>query len=136
MYFCPIEQSRERIEKHILFLKHKNMEYTLDDAYETLKGKKVELEKNIEELIHIISNNKVLTITSSSSEEDVTLRQDQLKQNLLKEIEQMQPDDYPIPRTSDLHVEVMREMEEEIHNMQRLHASLQKKLADIQEDMA
>lgn len=112
------------------------MEYTLDDAYETLKGKKAELEKNIEELIHMISNNKVLTITSSSSEEDVTLRQDQLKQNLLKEIEQMQPDDYPIPRTSDLHVEVMREMEEEIHNMQRLHASLQKKLADIQENMA
>lgn len=111
------------------------MEYTLDDAYETLKDKRAELEKHIEELIHKISNNEVLTISSSSSGEDVRLRQDQLEQNLLKEIQQMQPENYPIPRTSDLRTEVMKGMEEEIHSMQRLLFSLEERLSDVQENI-
>ncbi|XP_020285696.1 uncharacterized protein LOC109855641 isoform X2 [Pseudomyrmex gracilis] len=111
------------------------MEYTLNDAYETLKDKRAELEKDLEELIHKISNNEVLTINSSSSGDDVRLRQDQLEQNLLKEIQQMQPENYPIPRTSDLRTEVMKEIEEEIHNMQGLYVSLEERLSDVQENI-
>jgi len=112
------------------------MEYTLEDAFETLKDRKAEQEKNIEDLINKISNNEIFALKPSNSLEDVKMKQDKLHQSLRKEIQQMVPEDYPIPRTSDLRVEVMTEMEEEIHNMQELLNSLQKRLSDIQEDIA
>lgn len=111
------------------------MEYTLEDAFETLKDKKAEQEKNIEDLINKISNNRAFTLNSSSSLEDVRMKQDRLQQSLRKEIQQVEPEDYPILRTSDLRVEVMTEMETEIHDMQELLNSLQQKLSDIQEDI-
>ncbi|XP_011686220.1 PREDICTED: uncharacterized protein LOC105448987 [Wasmannia auropunctata] len=112
------------------------MEYTLEDAFETLKDKKAKQEKNIENLINEISNNEVFSLGPSSLPEDVKMRQNRLHQSLREEIQQMQPEDYPILRTSDLHVEVMIEMEAEIHDMQELLNSLQKKLFDIREDIA
>lgn len=111
------------------------MEYTLEDAFETLKDKKVEQEKNIEDLINKISNNEVFALKSSSSMEDVRMRQDRLHQSLRKEIQQVQPENYPILRTSDLRVEVMTEMETEIRDMQELLNSLQQKLSEIQADI-
>lgn len=111
------------------------MEYTLEDAFETLKDKKIEQEKKIEDLINKISNNEVFTLKPSSSLEDVKMKQKRLCQSLLKEIQQVEPEDYPILRTSDLHVEVMTEMEEEIRNMQELLNSLKQKLSGIQEDI-
>lgn len=112
------------------------MEYTLEDAFETLKDKKIEREKNIEELINKISNNKIFTLKPSvSSFEDVKMKQEKLYQSLLKEIQQIEPEDYPILRTSDLCVEVMTEMEEEICDMQELLNSLKCNLSDIKEDI-
>ncbi|KAM0728876.1 hypothetical protein ACS0PU_004230 [Formica fusca] len=111
------------------------MEYTLEDAFETLKDKKIEQEKKIEDLINKISNNEVFTLKQSSSLEDVKMKQKRLCQSLLKEIQQVEPEDYPILRTSDLRVEVMTEMEEEIRNMQELLNSLKQKLSGIQEDI-
>jgi len=111
------------------------MEYTLEDAFETLKDKKAEQEKNIEDLINKISNNRAFSLNSSNSLEDVRMKQDKLQQSLRKEIQQVEPEDYPILRTSDLRVEVMTEMEAEIHDMQELLNSLQQRLSDIQEDI-
>lgn len=111
------------------------MEYTLEDAFETLTDKKAEQEKNIEDLINKISNNEIFAVKPSSSLEDVRMRQDRLQKSLQKEIQQVQPENYPILRTSDLRVEVMTEMEAEIRDMQELLNSLQQKLSDIQADI-
>lgn len=107
----------------------------MEDAFETLKDKKEVQERNIEDLINKISNNEVFSLKPSSSLEDVRMRQDKLHQSLQREIQRIEPEDYPILRTSDLRLEVMTEMEEEIHNMQELFNSLQQKLSDIQEDI-
>ncbi|XP_029178772.1 uncharacterized protein LOC114946451 isoform X2 [Nylanderia fulva] len=111
------------------------MEYTLEDALDTLMDKKIKQEKNIEDLINKISNNEVFSLKSSSTLEDIKIKQEELYQSLLKEIEQVEPEDYPIPRTSDLRVEVLNEMEKEIYDMQKLHKNLEQKLSDIQEDI-
>lgn len=111
------------------------MEYTLEDAFETLKDKKTEQEKNIEDLTNRISNNVIYSLKESSSLEDVRKKQDNLYQSLLQEIEQVQPEDYPIPRTSDLRTEVMTEMEEEIQDMQQLLNNLEEKFTEIQDDI-
>lgn len=112
------------------------MEYTLEDAFETLKDKKAEQEKNIEDLIAKISNNEVFALKPSTSLEDVRMKEDRLHQSLLKEIQQVEPEDYPILRTSDLRLEVMTEMETEIRDMQELLKNLQQRFSDIQEDIA
>lgn len=111
------------------------MEYTLEDACETLKDKKAEQEKNIEDLINKISNNEVFALKPSSSLEDVRMRQDRLHQSLRKEIQRVEPEDYPILRTSDSRVEVMTEMEAEIRDMKELLNNLQQKFSDIQKDI-
>lgn len=115
----------------------KNMEYTLEDAFETLKDKKIEREKNLEDLINKISNNEIFTLKSSNVSlfDDVKMKQEKLYQTLLKEIQQIDPEDYPILRTSDLRVEVMTEMEEEICNMQELLNSLKCDFSDIKENI-
>ncbi|KAL6261221.1 hypothetical protein P5V15_008746 [Pogonomyrmex californicus] len=111
------------------------MEYTLEDAFDTLKDKKIEQKKNIEDLINKISNNEVFSLKSTSSLEDVKKKQNKFYESLKKEIQQVEPEDYPILRTSDIHVEVITEMEAEIHNMQELLSNLQQKLSDIQNDI-
>jgi hypothetical protein len=111
------------------------MEYTLEDAFETLKEKKAEQEKNIEDIITWISNNEVFALKPTSSLEDVRIKQDKLHQSLREEIRQVELEDYPVLRTSDMRMEVMAEMETEICDMQELLNSLQKKLSDIEEDI-
>lgn len=112
------------------------MEYTLEDTFTLLQERKAELEKNIEELINILSNNETFTLNASSSSEDVKMKQEELCQNLLEQIQQTEPKDDPILRTPDSRSEVMTEMEKDIHDMQQLLVSLQQKLSDIQEDIA
>lgn len=112
------------------------MEYTLEDAFETLKDKKVEQEKNMEDLINRISNNEIYSVKPSSSVEDIKMKQNRLYQSLLNEIEQVEFQDYPIPRTCDLRLEVIMEMEEEIQDMRQLLNNLENKLSNIQNDIA
>lgn len=112
------------------------MEYTLEDAFEMLEDKKAEQEKKVEDLINRISNNEVFALKPSNSLEDVRTRQNKLHQSLLQEIKQVEPENYPIPRTSDLRVEVMTELEAEIHDMRELFNNLQGQLSDIKEDIA
>lgn len=111
------------------------MEYTLEDAFEVLKSKKAELEKSIEDLISKISNNEVLSLKPSISQEELRTKQNKLEQSLRREIQRVEPEDYPIPRTSDLRLEVMTEMEEAVRDMQDLLGSTQRRLTDIQEDI-
>lgn len=112
------------------------MEYTLEDAFETLKDKETRRVKDIEDLTNVISNNEVYTLKTSSSSEEVKIKQNRLRQKLLQEIEQVEvPEDYPVPRTSDLRVEVITEMEDEIRDMEKLLGSLEHKLSGIQEDI-
>ncbi|KYN11817.1 PREDICTED: uncharacterized protein LOC108767886 [Trachymyrmex cornetzi] len=112
------------------------MEYTLEDAFKILVQRKKEQEKNIEDLINKISNNEVFTIKSSSSLNDMRIRQNKLHDSLRKEIQQVDPEDYPILRTSDLRAEMIIELEAEIHDMEKLLDNQQQKLSDIQEDIA
>ncbi|EGI59013.1 PREDICTED: uncharacterized protein LOC105152305 [Acromyrmex echinatior] len=112
------------------------MEYTLKDAFELLIERKKEQEKNIEDLINKLSNNEVFTIKSSSSLDDMRIKQNKLHDSLRKEIRQVDPEDYPILRTSDLRAEMLIELEAEIHDMQKLFDNQQQKLSDIQEDIA
>jgi len=116
-------------------MKLRKMEYTLEDAFDTLKDKKAEREKDIEDLTNMIANNQIFSLRSSDSLEDVKMKQNRLRESLLKEIQQVEPENYPIPRTSDLRVEVITELEKEIHDMQKLLGNLEHELAGIQEDI-
>lgn len=111
------------------------MEYTLQDVLDTLKDRMEEEEKNIEDLTNRISNNEVQAVTALSSEEEIRKKNKSLIQRLITEIQQLQFQDFPIPRTSDLHAEVFREMEDEVHDMQMVLDKLERMLTDIQEDI-
>ncbi|XP_012217140.1 uncharacterized protein [Linepithema humile] len=112
-----------------------DMEYTLEDALVLLQEKKRKQEKSIENFIKILSNNETFSLKTSSSLEDIKMKQKELHQNLLKQIQQIEPKDYPILRTSDSRLELITEIEKDIHDMQELFDNLQQKLSDIQEDI-
>lgn len=111
------------------------MEYTLEDAFALLQEKKTKQEKSIEDLINILSNNETFTLKTSNSLEDVKMKQEELRQNLLEQIQKMEPKDTPILRTSDSRLELMTDMEKDIRDMQELLDNLQQKLSDIEEDI-
>ncbi|KYN00765.1 PREDICTED: uncharacterized protein LOC108775633 [Cyphomyrmex costatus] len=108
------------------------MEYTLEDAFDSLVERQRKIEDTIEDLIDKISNNEVFTVNTP---EEVRIKQNKLHESLCKKIRQVEPEDYPILRTSDLRSEVIIELEAEIHDMQKLYNKLQEKLSDIQEDI-
>lgn len=117
-------------------MEHNNhMEYTLDDAFDTLVEKMNECEKNIEDFTNRISNNEVNAVQATSSREDLRTRGDMLLQKYLKEVLNLQPQDYAVPRTVELHAEVFRDLESEIKDMQFILNKLDKTLLDIQADM-
>lgn len=111
------------------------MEYTLQDVLDALQEIKETQERKVEDLTNIISNNVIHAIKTSSSAEDIRIKNEMLLQRLIKEVKQIQPENYPIPRTSDLHTEVFREMEDEIQDMQEMLKKLEKRLNNIQEDI-
>lgn len=111
------------------------MEYTLKDALDTLVEKSNEQEKKIEDLTIRISNNEVNVVQASSSTEDLRIRERKLLEKYLKEVQKLQPQDYAIPRTPELHVEVFQNMEAEVKDMQMVLDKLEKTLSDIQEDI-
>ncbi|XP_014469635.1 PREDICTED: uncharacterized protein LOC106741803 [Dinoponera quadriceps] len=111
------------------------MEYTLQDALGTLKDKKDEQEKNIEELTNIMSNNEVQALQASISNEDLQKKRLRILQSLMTEIQQLQLQDFPVLRTNDMHTEVVKDMENEIQNMHEMLKIFEKTLLDIQEDI-
>lgn len=115
---------------------NKNMEYTLEDAFETLKDAQAERRKEIEDLINAISNNDPVAFNKSCSPEDVRTKQHKLCKNLVNQVIREEPKDYPVPKTSDLHVQVLRELEEETRNAQRLLDKMMSNLSDVNEDIS
>lgn len=111
------------------------MEYTLEDALDMLNDKKVQKENYIEDLINNLSNNEISSLKSTSSLEEIKVKQEKLQQILLKEVRQVQPENYPIPFTSDLRVEAITKAKEEVFNFQELLSNLEKNLSDIQENI-
>ncbi|KZC09164.1 PREDICTED: uncharacterized protein LOC107187360 isoform X1 [Dufourea novaeangliae] len=112
------------------------MEYTLEDAFEALKDAKRERVQQIEELLDEISKVDPITFKQTSSPEEISTKQHKLCQSLLTEILQEEPKDYPFPKTSDLHVEALTELQEEVRNAEALHESLKERLSAIEENVS
>ncbi|CAK9803355.1 hypothetical protein ANTQUA_LOCUS3683 [Anthophora quadrimaculata] len=112
------------------------MEYTLEDAFETLKDTEMEREEIIEKLLTDTLNNGPVALDASCNPEDVRKKQHKLYQSLVKQVFQETPKDYPIPNTSDLHVEVLRQLEEEVENAEQLFDKTETHLSEIIEDIS
>lgn len=111
-------------------------EYTLEDAFETLKDTKMERMQEIEALVNKMSELNPTSITENIDIEQVKTKQYRMCTSLLEEVIQEEPRDYPIPGTSDLHVEVLKYLAEEVNNCKQLYDSLKERLSTIQEDIS
>ncbi|XP_068985680.1 uncharacterized protein [Bombus flavifrons] len=113
------------------------MEYTLQDAFEALKETQVERQKEIEDTMNVISNNyEQVALNKTCNPEDVRKKQHKLCNGLFSKIILEEPKDYPIPKTSDLHVEVLTELEKEVQNAHQLFEKMKTQLSDIKNDIS
>lgn len=111
------------------------MEFTLEDSFENLKDAEMERQKEIENLADAVVNNRILTLDTNCVPEDVKNKRNILCKCLLDYILQEEPKDHPFPKTSDLHVEVLAELEKEIQNVQTLYDNMQTELSNIKDDI-
>ncbi|OAD61991.1 hypothetical protein WN48_06761 [Eufriesea mexicana] len=111
------------------------MEYTLQDAFENLKDVEMERQKEIEDLENVVTNNKICSLNNSCNSKDIQKKQHVLCKCLLDNILQEKPKDFPFPKTSDLHVEVLAELEREVQNIQKLYDNMQIELSNIKDDI-
>lgn len=116
--------------------KNKIMEYTLEDAFESLKDTLTERQKEVENLCDIIMNNKPIALNKTCTSEDVRKKQYKLSKSLLNKVLQEIPKDFPIPHTSDLHIEILTELENEVLNAQQLLDKMKTQLSNINEDIS
>ncbi|XP_012342651.1 uncharacterized protein LOC100869070 isoform X2 [Apis florea] len=112
------------------------MEYTLEDAFESLKDTLTERQKEMENLCDMIMNNKPIALDKTCTSEDVRKKQHKLCKSLLNKVLQEIPKDYPIPHTSDLHIEILTELENEVLNAQQLLDKMKMQLSNINEDIS
>ncbi|KOC67744.1 hypothetical protein WH47_11145 [Habropoda laboriosa] len=112
------------------------MEYTLEDALETLKDIETEREEEIEQLLTDTLNNGPVTLNASCNPEDVRKKQHKLCISLANQIREEIPKDYPIPNTSDLHFEVLKELEEEVRTVEQLLDKTETYLSEIEDDIS
>ncbi|KOX74565.1 hypothetical protein WN51_00520 [Melipona quadrifasciata] len=113
------------------------MEYTLQDAFETLKESQVERQKEIEDLTNVIPNNfRQVALQKTCNSEDVKNKQHKLCKSLLNQVLLEEPKDYPVPETSDLHAEVLAELEKEVQNARQLFERMKTQLSDIKNDIS
>ena len=121
------------------FLKRKErkMEYTLQDAFETLKESQMERQKEIEDLTNVIPNNfRQVALQKTCNSEDVKNKQHKLCKSLLNQVLLEEPKDYPVPRTSDLHAEVLTDLEKEVQNAYQLFERMKTQHSDIKDDIS
>ncbi|XP_053983929.1 uncharacterized protein LOC128879104 [Hylaeus volcanicus] len=112
------------------------MEYTLEDAFETLKDAKTERVREIEDLIDALSMNDLTAYKEDIDSENIRINQHKYCQHLLNQVLKERPKDYPVLKTSDLHVEVLKELEEEVQTTQKLLESLRENLSYINDDIS
>ncbi|XP_043258727.1 uncharacterized protein LOC122400977 [Colletes gigas] len=112
------------------------MEYTLDDAFQTLKDIQSERTKEIEDLIDTLSENSPVSFKRNSNLEEIRKKQHKCCKHLLNQVFEEKPKDFPILKTSDLHVEVLKELEEEVQTAKKFLESLQEYQSFIEDDIS
>ncbi|XP_015601061.1 uncharacterized protein LOC107270503 [Cephus cinctus] len=113
-----------------------SVEFTLEDAYDMINDIKKEREQEIEGLLDAVSNNEVITLRETTTNEVIAKKQQILIESLLKRIQLDVPKDYPIPNTPDLYADLMRKMDDEIQHLQeRMHA-MTEHLKDIKKNIS
>lgn len=112
------------------------MEYTLEDALAALQDTQRERQQEIEDLGSVILNSGPAALSRSATPEEIQTKQQRMRHSLLNQVLKEGPRDYPVPKTSDLHVEALRELEEEVWNAQQLFEKTKAHLADINEDIS
>ncbi|XP_076683860.1 uncharacterized protein LOC143376941 [Andrena cerasifolii] len=112
------------------------MEYTLEDAFAALQDTQRERQQELDDLVAVILNSGPVAVSRSVTPEETQSKQQRMRQCLLNQVLKEVPRDYPVPETSDLHVEALRELEEEVRNAQQLFEKTKAHLEDINEDIS
>ena len=108
----------------------------MEDAFEELQDRQRERQQEVEDLAAVILNSGPVALSRSATVEEIQSKQQKMCHCLLKQVLKEEPRDYPVPKTSDLLVEALRELEEEVRNAQRLFEKTKAHLEDINEDIA
>ncbi|XP_076757045.1 uncharacterized protein LOC143427073 [Xylocopa sonorina] len=112
------------------------MEYTLEDAYETLQAVLKDREEEMENLTISIANNGPVAFNKSCDSQQFRKKRQKFCDNLTDRIRLDELKDYPVPGTSDLHVQVLTELEEEVENVQQLFDKLNAVLLDVKNNIS
>ncbi|XP_035721281.1 uncharacterized protein LOC118441250 [Vespa mandarinia] len=111
------------------------MEYTLKDTHEDLTDLQVQMRKEIEDIANVLTNNKITVFKESCTSEEVKMKQHKMAYNILKHIPKIPPKDYPIPKTIDIRIDTLNDLEKEILNAQSLLEKTQQQLQSIEKDI-
>ncbi|XP_047359709.1 uncharacterized protein LOC124952991 [Vespa velutina] len=111
------------------------MEYTLKDTHEDLTDLQVQMRKEIEDIANVLTNNKITVLKESCTSEEVKMKQHKMAYNILKHIPKIPPKDYPIPKTIDIRIDTLNDLEKEILNAQSLLEKTQQQLQSIEKDI-
>lgn len=112
------------------------MEFTLEDALETLKDTRAERQKQLDDLNDLLSNNEPVSLVQTTGLENIKNKQHQLYHHLLQDVSLEEPKDYAIPMTRDIHVEVLANLETGVQNAQKLLDQMKAHLSDIKDDIS
>ncbi|XP_076237426.1 uncharacterized protein LOC143181094 isoform X2 [Calliopsis andreniformis] len=112
------------------------MEYTLEDAWGTLKDNEEERQYEIENLVRLIVNSGSVSANQIGEAEEIRKKQHKLCHNLVNQVVKEEPRDYPVPKTSDLIVEAVIQLEKEVHSVYRVHENMEAMLSEIKEDIS
>ncbi|CAL7942722.1 unnamed protein product [Xylocopa violacea] len=112
------------------------MEYTLEDAYETLQAVLKERQAEIESLMMSIVNNGPVAFNKSCDSQEFRKKRHKLCESLANRIRLEELKDYPVPGTSELHVQVLTELEEEVQHVQQLSDKLNAVLLDVKNNVS
>lgn len=111
------------------------MEYTLEDTHEDLIDLQIQMRKEIEDIVNTIQNNDVTALKESTTLEEMKNKQHKMVYNILKNIPKIPPKDYPIPKTIDIRIKTLNDLEKEIFNAQSLLEKTQQQLQSIEKDI-
>ncbi|XP_012135859.1 uncharacterized protein LOC100883389 isoform X2 [Megachile rotundata] len=112
------------------------MEFTLEDALENLKDTRAERQKQLDDLKDLLSNNEAVSLVHTTGLEDIKNKQHQLYNHLLHHVSLEEPKDYAIPKTRDIHVEVLANLEAGVQDAQKLLDKMKAHLSEIEDDIS
>ncbi|XP_017888792.1 uncharacterized protein LOC108630190 [Ceratina calcarata] len=104
---------------------------------ENLEISVMEREKEVLDVTAFIVNNNPIPLDDNCSPEDVRRKQHQLCEILASTFICEQPKDYSLPDSQELRVhKVLKELNDEIKNAQKLLDALKAELSDVKEDVS